>query len=36
MWTIELVYMKRKNAKLAKEKEQNQLPELCRYDIEVN
>lgn len=36
LWTIELIYMKQKNSKRAKEMEQNQIPELCKYDIEVN
>lgn len=36
MWTSELIYMKRKNSKINKEKEQNQLPELCKFNIEVN
>lgn len=36
LWTAELIYMKRKNVKIAKEIEQNQVPELCKYNIEVN
>ncbi|KAG5684425.1 hypothetical protein PVAND_013659 [Polypedilum vanderplanki] len=36
LWTFELIYMKRKNARVAKEIEENQIPELCKFNIEVN
>jgi hypothetical protein len=36
LWTVELVYMKIKSAKIAKDVEQNQVPELCKFNIEVN
>ncbi|CAG9802203.1 unnamed protein product [Chironomus riparius] len=36
LWTTELIYMKHMNSKRAKEMEQNQIPELCKFDIEVN
>lgn len=36
LWTIELIYMKRKNSKIAKQLEENKIPELCKFNIEVN
>jgi hypothetical protein len=36
LWTAELIYMKRKNDRLEREREENQVPELCKFKIEVN
>lgn len=36
LWTAEMIHMKRKNEREAKEIEQNQVPELCKFNIEVN
>lgn len=36
LWTIELVYMKRKNAKLAEDSKTFEIPELCKFKVEVN
>lgn len=36
LWTIELVHMRRKNARQADEIRNNIVPELCKLKIEVN
>lgn len=36
LWTAEMIHMKRRNEREAKEIEQKQVPELCKFDIEVN
>lgn len=36
MWTVEMIYMKRLNAKNAKNLKDSEVMELCKFKIEVN
>lgn len=36
LWLAEMFYMKRKNAKKSKETVEYEIPDLCKYKVEVN
>lgn len=36
LWTIEMIYMKKQNEKKAKDLKENEILELCKFNVEVN
>jgi len=36
LWTVEMVYMKRKTARTSADAKNNEIFELCKFNIQVN